>query len=162
MKDDERKVNVTAQIRRTIGQDELIITATGLVPIGSEAFEFNRLYGCLRTAMVDYIDNVLPTMPLNPVSISTSANGAEWILITRLSVTVDKGKRYVKAHGGPFEKFGVVVWPEVAKTVGWDLNKVPDAGLLPTKVSHMAITKDDKGKPRITAIRVTENETPNV
>lgn len=51
----------------------------------------------------------------------------EIILGSRISVEVRDGKHFFKLHGGKYEKYGVRLWPEVAKAAG--LQSVPLEGM---------------------------------
>lgn len=41
-----------------------------------------------------------------------------------LTATVDDGKAYWKVKGGSYQKFGVIVWPEVLEAAGFDVDNL--------------------------------------
>jgi len=41
-----------------------------------------------------------------------------------MTATVDDGKAYWKVKGGIYRKFGVIVWPEVLETAGFDVDEL--------------------------------------
>jgi hypothetical protein len=106
--------------------------------------------GIASDALKDYINSILPTMPTTNIG----AGSGEWYEIDRLSVTIDKGKRYVKAHFARWEEYGLPIWPEVAKKINFVLDKVPLEGYKPrTKLEAFVVT-DDKNRARIAQLRI--------
>jgi len=79
-----------------------------------------------------------------PVSVTAPAGG-EIIPAEEMAATVNDGKVYWKVKGGPYRKWGVVVWPEVLEAAGLtDLDPAKPVDLA-GYVAHVAM-KDD-GKP---------------
>lgn len=146
---------VHVKLSRKIGNDTIELNVSSFAEAGDVGFTFNSLFGELRSALHDYYQNVAPTMPNDPSA--GMSDGQQWIDIERLSVSVDKGKRFVKAHGGKFEKYGIVIWPEVAKKIGLDLSIIPDSGYVPHKPLHALVGVDGpSGKMKIIALKVGE------
>jgi len=103
---------------------------------------------------------VLPTQPTAPVAkkppVAQSAQqtpqpaGDLTFVVETLSVDIKGGKRYMKAKGGHFSKYGVNVWEEVAAMppLEWDLETLDGAdynapaGLTAIYIEKAITTKD--------------------
>ena len=46
-----------------------------------------------------------------------------------MDCTISKGREIWKVHGGPFKKYGVTVWPEVWRELGWDVKAINANGV---------------------------------
>lgn len=150
-----KPVTVLFRLSRRIGVDTLEFEITALADPGNENHEYNRIMGIVRTALGDYMQNVAPSLPTAPRENDAQQPG-EWFKVVKLSVTVDGGKRYVKAHAGKYAKHGVVIWPEVAKEIGLDLDKIPNEGYAPQKNLEAMITTNPEGKARVSHLRIGE------
>lgn len=148
-------LKVRFSLVRRIGGDEITFDAETVAELGQENYEYNRMMGLVRSALQDYQQNVAPTLPNSPAQ-SNGSNGGDWYQVDTISVTLDRGKRYVKAHTGRWSQYGIPIWPEVAKRIGWDIRSVPDTGYTPTKPLFAQVMLTDDGKPRIVALEIRE------
>lgn len=66
----------------------------------------------------------------------------------QMTATVDKGKTYWKVTGGSYQKFGVIVWPEVLAAAGIDERQIDIRHPFPlTGFTAHCLTKPN-GKPK--------------
>lgn len=79
--------------------------------------------------------------PAQPVN-----GGQASFLVDKITATVDDGKAYWRVKGGEFQKWGVIVYPEVLEAAGLgELNPLKPFSE-PGMVAHYSLKED--GKPK--------------
>ncbi|MFA6198705.1 MAG: hypothetical protein WC734_06190 [Patescibacteria group bacterium] len=148
----QKPVTVNFSLERKIGADNVRIAVSSYAEPGNDGLEFNRIMSVAADAMNDFVNNIFVTLPRDESAVS----GDGWYIVTQLNVTIDKGKRYVKALCGDWNEFGLVIWPELAARKHIDLDIVPVTGYKPkTMEVKVSVTN---GKPRVIDIRVGAGE----
>ena len=98
-------------------------------------------------------DSPKPALVAKTAPVAQDAQQDKTFVVEMLSVEVKGGKRYTKAKGGPFVKYGVNVWPEVLAQppLEWDAETLDGADYpAPTGLTAIytekAIEKDGEQK----------------
>ena len=100
------------------------------------SFCAEKIAGTLKAHGAIPSQSVLATQPKKAAPVAKEIDGgdpqpstAKTFVVETLSVEVKGGKRYTKAKGGPFVKFGVNVWPEILALppLEWDAETLDGA-----------------------------------
>ena len=87
-----------------------------------------------------------PTTTPAPQSNSQVVTNGNTFHATKLKIAFSEdGKKKGKMYGGKFEKFGVTLWPEIATTLGFDIDQM-SAGEYQIDMV-VAYAMNDKGQP---------------
>lgn len=149
-----KNTNPAIQVRlsRQLGNDRIEFEVQILSEPGSELYEINRVNDLLKSAMVDFMNNVAVQLP--PAITSGGYKDIvsdAWYDVEHVFVSIEKGKRYIKLQCGKWLEYGVVCFPEVLTKAGIPHDKIPDAGFKPTTWKARIIERE-KYPPRVLEI----------
>lgn len=99
---------------------------------GSDFFENRaKLQALVEHEFREYEANSLPKQrPGQPAPLLSGESSAfVEIVLDKISIKIENGKRMFSAHGGKYSKFGVPVYPEAMKQFGFDVEQFPIEGM---------------------------------
>lgn len=74
-----------------------------------------------------------------------------WILVDKLWRSTDRRGTYIRAVGGPYQSYGVVVWPNFVEQWGFDPQDIPSEGYKPEGKLWINVSKAGD-KPRVIGV----------
>lgn len=100
----------------------------------------------IKKALVEAGYELVDTYPAQTVNVTPAASAAPTFAVDAITATVDNGKAYWRVKGGEFQKWGVIVYPEVLEAAGLaDLNPLKPFSE-PGWVAHYSLKEN--GKPK--------------
>ena len=142
---DKSVVTVSFVLSRKVGQDTLEWRAAANATVGNETAVYDHLHSVVDGVSRAWVGNFAAGRSGLNAGDSASGAGGHWLVVDRVSVVVDNGKRYVKLHCGRWSKHGVTVWPEVLERASINAENIPDAGFTPK--TWKACIVAEEGKP---------------
>lgn len=143
--------SITVRGTFTFGKDTIEFEMLSFAGVGTEEFETQRLSQLVVNARKQFIDTLAHTLTPTPQPADSTIVSPQWAKVKQITKTTDRGKTYIKAHFGRFEKHGVTIWNEVLEKADILPSDIPDQPFTPENFAVLW-GNDAMGKPRITQV----------
>lgn len=161
MADQPKLTTVGVMFERKYGNDTIRFSFTQYTEIGNEEHVASRLGSVSVRAMDNFNSVAYASSRSSGHDMHTGGSDAVTFRVNRISSEVKRGKRYIKAHGGRFSKYGLAIYEEHWPTMGIDPATVTPEGVEPRGELTATVEKQASGLFKIVGLANVERETRN-